>query len=83
MGIKGYNGSGILSEIEVIVMEYTKEELLEAKRQIDSTLHKLRETILTLQGKENPSRYKSQITRAHRRVKAFEIAVASIEKELK
>ena len=45
MGIKGYNGSGILSEIEVIVMEYTKEELLEAKRQIDSTLHKLRATI--------------------------------------
>ena len=36
-------------------MEYTKEELLEAKRQIDSTLHKLRATILTLQGKENPS----------------------------
>lgn len=82
MGIKGYNGSGILSEIEVIVMEYTKEELLEAKRQIDSTLHKLRETILTLQGKENPARYKSQITLAHRRVKAFEIAVALIEKEL-
>ena len=31
-------------------MEYTKEELLEAKRQIDSTLHKLRSTIVTLQG---------------------------------
>ena len=65
-----------------IVMEYTKEELLEAKRQIDSTLHKLRATILTLQGKENPARYKSQITLAQRRVKAFEIAVALIEKEL-
>lgn len=25
-------------------MEYTKEDLIEAKRQIDSTLHKLRET---------------------------------------
>ena len=61
-------------------MEYTKEELLEAKRQIDSTLHKLRATILTLQGKENPARYKSQITLAQRRVKAFEIAVALIEK---
>ena len=82
MGIKGYNGSGILSEIEVIVMAYTKEELLEAKWQIDSTLHKLRETILSLQGKENPARYKSQITLAQRRVKAFEIAVALIEKEL-
>ena len=78
----GYKGSGILSEIEVIAMEYTKEELLEAKRQIDSTLHKLRATILTLQSKENPARYKSQITLAQRRVEAFEIAVALIEKEL-
>ena len=82
MGIEGYHGSEISCEIEVIVMEYTKEELLEAKRQIDSTLHKLRETILSLQGKENPARYKSQITLAQRRVKAFEIAVALIEKEL-
>ena len=63
-------------------MEYTKEELLEAKRQIDSTLHKLRSTIVTLQSNENPARYKSQVTLAQRRVKAFEIAVALIEKEL-
>ena len=63
-------------------MEYTKEELLEAKRQIDATLHKLCSTIVTLQGKENPTRYKSQDTLAQRRVKAFEIAVALIEKEL-
>ena len=63
-------------------MEYTKEELLEARQQIDSTLHKLRSTIVTLQDKENPARYKSQITLAQRRVKAFEIAVALIEKEL-
>ena len=63
-------------------MEDTKKELLEAKRQIDSTLHKLQATIVTLQGKENPSRYKSQITLAQRRVKALEIAVALIEKEL-
>ena len=62
--------------------KYTKEDLLEAKRQIDSTIHKLRSTILALQGKENPARYKSQITLAQRRVKAFEIAVALIEKEL-
>ena len=64
------------------MMEYTKEELLEAKRQIDSTLHKLRSTIVTLQDKENPVRYKSQITLAQRRVKAFEIGLALIEKEL-
>lgn len=29
-------------------MIYSKEELLEAKRQIDSTLHKLREVVSTL-----------------------------------
>ena len=62
--------------------EYSKEDLLEAKRQIDSTLHKLRETIKTLEAKENPQRYKSQITLAKRRVKAFEIAVSLLEKEL-
>ncbi len=62
--------------------EYSKEELLEAKRQIDSTLHKLRETIKTLESKENPQRYKSQITLAKRRVKASEIAVSLLEKEL-
>lgn len=63
-------------------MDHSREELLEAKRQIDSTLHKLRETIQSLQGKEHPARYKSQITLAERRVKAFEIAVGLIEKEL-
>ena len=62
--------------------EYSKEELLEANRLIDSTLHKLRETIKTLESKENPQRYKSQITLAKRRVKASEIAVSLLEKEL-
>ncbi len=63
-------------------MEYSKEDLLEAKRQIDSTLHKLRETIKTLGAKERPERYKSQITLAERRVRAFELAKSLIEKEL-
>lgn len=63
-------------------MNYTKEELQEAKRQIDSTLHKLRGTIKTLEEKENPQRYKSQITLARRRITAFEIANSLIEKEL-
>lgn len=45
-------------------MVYSEEELLEAKRQIDSTLHKLSETVKTLEGKESPARYKSQITLA-------------------
>lgn len=63
-------------------MRYTDDQLTEAKRQIDSTLHKLRETLKTLEGSENPSRYKSQITLARRRIEAFGIAVDLIEKEL-
>lgn len=63
-------------------MELSKEDLTEAKRQIDSTLHKLRETIKTLEAKENAERYKSQITLAKRRVKAFEIANYLIENEI-
>lgn len=63
-------------------MEYTKEELLEAKRQIDSALHKLVEAARTFEAKEDPARYKSQITLAKRRIKAFTIANALIEREL-
>ena len=33
-------------------MEFSKDELKEAKRQIDSTLHKLRETVKTFESKE-------------------------------
>ena len=62
-------------------MEFSKEELTEARRQIGSTIHKLRETVKTLRGKENPERYKSQITLAERRIKAFEIAAILIDKE--
>ena len=64
------------------VMEFSREDLTEAKRQIDSTLHKLRETLQTLHRKEQPERYKSQITLAERRIKAFEIAARLIEQEL-
>lgn len=64
-------------------MEYTTEELAEAKRQIDSTVHKLKEVVKTLEAKEEPKRYKSQITLAKRRVTAFAIASELIEKELK
>jgi hypothetical protein len=63
-------------------MEYSKDDLTEAKRQIASTLHKLRETVRTLQAKENPERYKSQITLAVRRIWAFELANGLIEREL-
>lgn len=64
-------------------MDYTKEDLLEAKRQIDSTLHKLKEVIKTLESKENVGRYKSQITLAKRRVAAFTLAEELVERELK
>lgn len=63
-------------------MEFSKDDLTEAKRQIDSTLHKLRETVKTFESKENVERYKSQITLAKRRIKAFEIANILIENEI-
>ena len=63
-------------------MKYSKEELIEAKGQIDSTLHKLREVVQTIESKENPARYKSQITLTKRRIRAFEIANSCIENEI-
>lgn len=63
-------------------ISYTKDELSEARRQIDSTLHKLRETVKTLRAKENAARYRSQITLAERRIHAFEIANHYIEAAL-
>lgn len=62
--------------------DYSEEELLEAKRQIDSILHKLRETVCTLCEKENAERLKSQITLAERRIQALEIADALIGKAM-
>lgn len=63
-------------------MNYKIEELTEAKRQIDSTLNKLRKVIITLESKENSKRYQSQITLAKRRVIAFEIANDLIEQAM-
>lgn len=63
-------------------MKYTEEELTEARRQLDSTLHKLRETVKTLEEKERPERYKSQITLARRRIRALELALSLIRDEL-
>ncbi|MBN8233896.1 hypothetical protein JF544_01500 [Halobacillus kuroshimensis] len=63
-------------------MDLKKSDLIEAKRQIDSTLNKLRETVKTFEAKENPDRYKSQITLAKRRIEAFEISVCLIEREI-
>lgn len=43
-------------------MQHIREELAEAKRQIGSLLHKLRETHASLSAKETADRLKSQIT---------------------
>ena len=58
------------------------EELAKARRQIDSTLHKLRATLETLEAKDDPNRYKSQITLARRRIQAFGLANRLIEREI-
>ena len=63
-------------------MEFSAEDLREARRQIDSTLHKLRETVKTLEAREHAERCRSQITLAKRRIKAFEIAIRLIDLEL-
>lgn len=63
-------------------MEYTRNDLLEAKRQLASTIHKLEEVIKTFEAKENAERYKSQITLAKRRVAAFTLAGELIQREL-
>lgn len=62
-------------------MERSNEELLEAKRQIESLLHKLNKTIVTLEAKDN-QKLKSQITLAKRRVNALEISLELIDVEL-
>ncbi|WP_416728741.1 hypothetical protein [Fictibacillus sp. JL2B1089] len=64
-------------------MEIMLDNLVEAKRQLDSTIHKLKETVKTLEGKENPKRYKSQITLAQRRIEAFELSLYLIEREIR
>lgn len=60
----------------------SREELLEARRQIESTVHKLRETLAALESKENAERLKPQITLASRRIRAFELALRLIDREL-
>ncbi|MFC0524939.1 hypothetical protein ACFFGV_15275 [Pontibacillus salicampi] len=63
-------------------MDVNVSDLVEAKRQINSTLHKLKETVKTFEAKENPAKYKSQITLAKRRIKAFKISEYLIEREI-
>ena len=63
-------------------MDYSKEQLAEARRQIDATVHKLRQTVLTLEAKGDPVRYRSQLTLARRRIEAFCLAGDLIRREL-
>ena len=63
-------------------MNYSREQLTEARRQIDSTLHELQEVVRTFEAKEESGRYKSQLTLARRRIEAFTIANALIQREL-
>lgn len=63
-------------------MDYSKEQLTEARRQIDSTAHKLRQTVLTLEAKGDPARCKFQLTLARRRIEAFCLAGELIGREL-
>ena len=61
---------------------YDEAELLEAKRQIDSTVHKIQEVIKTYEAKEQLERYKSQLTLSRRRLKALGIATQLIDDQL-
>ena len=63
-------------------MDLSEDDLREAKRQIDSVIHKLEQTLDTLESKEDPSKCRSQITLTRRRLKAFRIATILIEKEM-
>lgn len=64
------------------IVAYTEEELLEARRQIGSTIRKLRNSAATMETKPNADKLKPQITLARRRIRAFEIADELIEREL-
>ena len=63
-------------------MDYTSEELTEAKRQIDSIVHKLQAAVQSLERKEHPERLKAQITLARRRIAALELSQSLIQQEL-
>lgn len=63
-------------------MNRTPDELAEAKRQIESTVGKLRKAVASMRGKRDGRRRLPQITLAERRIRAFELAVELIGEEL-
>jgi len=68
--------------MEELLMKYEINELKESKRQIESTIHKIRQTLSTFMKKDDIKRYQSQITLANRRIHAFEIAIDLIVHEI-
>jgi len=49
-----HDTGGGKSRVMEVTMNFSKDELKEAKRQIDSTLHKLRETNRNVSNKKSP-----------------------------
>lgn len=63
-------------------MERSRDELAEAKRQIESTVGKLRKAVESMRGKRDGRRRGAQITLAERRIRAFGLAAELIGEEL-
>ena len=63
--------------------EPSLEELKEAKRQIDSILHKLEKTIQTLESKENPQRLSFADYTGQKKIQGHDDRHRLIEKQMK
>lgn len=64
-------------------MNYSVNELINAHKSLLSTLNKIEKAILSLEEKQVlGGNYKSQITLSKNRVKALEISLALIEREI-
>ena len=63
-------------------MNRTRDELAEAKRQIESTVGKLRKALESMRDKRDGRRREAQITLAERRIRAFELAAELIGEAL-
>lgn len=62
---------------------YELTDYLAAKKSLASTLHKVEQTIISLEEKQSAGRnMKSQITLSKERVKAFKLSLALIEREI-
>lgn len=63
--------------------EYTLEDYQAAKKSLASTLHKIEQAILSLEKKQADGRnMKAQITLSQERVKALNLSLALIEREI-